>query len=333
MNHDNGDELSRLRKEVEQLRTYLDLSDSLRVAIAPDQTVTYINKKGCDLTGYAREEIIGKNWFDSFLPKKTGKRTKKVFEDLMAGRVKPSEYFVNPILTKSGEEKLISWHNNILKDPSGRIISSISSGQDITERRKAEETLKKVLEKLRIDLHEGKDGVDIEDTIRKRRVTLWKIKGSEYSSGVMTLVKTLASMYDKTVYISINKPFKSVVEDFERNKINRSRFQFVCVGSGELPMDKGGGCTAFVETRDMTSLGIKVGEVLNKTKPKALILDSFNTMSAYMDDNVVTRFAQDLILKLEAIGCRGVFPVIAIERETPLMNNLEMFMDAVMDLS
>jgi hypothetical protein len=48
---------------------------------------------------------------------------------------------------------------------------------------------------------------------------------------------------------------------------------------------------------------------------------------------VVTRFAQDLILKLEAIGCRGVFPVIAIERETPLMNNLEMFMDAVMDLS
>jgi PAS domain S-box-containing protein len=333
MNNSNNNEVSRLKKEIGELRVYLDVADAIIIAIAPDQSVTYINEKGCDLLGYSREEVLGKPWFDTFLPKRSGKQTKKVFEDLIAGRVKPAEYFENPILTKSGEERLISWHNKILRDKSGRTISTISSGEDITERRKVEDALKKVLKKLQVDMRETGRGADPGEVIRTRRITLWRIKGSEYADGVMRLAKVLSGMYDKVVYISINRPLKSVLEDFSENHINRSKFRFVCVGSGELPMSKGGDCVEYVETRDMTSLGIKVGEVINKARPKALILDSFNTMSVYMDDNVVTRFAQDLIIKLEAIGCKGVFPVIATERETPLMNNLEMLMDEVVDLS
>ncbi len=333
MNNQKNSEESRLRREIDELRTYLDVVDVIIIAIAPDQSVAYINEKGCDLLGYSREEVIGKPWFDNFLPKRSGKQTKKVFEDLIAGRAKLAEYFENPILTKSGEERLISWHNKILKDKSGRMTSTISSGEDITERRKVEESLKKVLERLRVDMRETGRGADPGEVIRTRRITLWRIRGSEYAGGVMQLAKVLSNMYDKVVYISINRPMKSVLEDFSENHINRSKFRFVCVGSGEMPLSKGGECVDYVETRDMTSLGIKVGEVINKARPKALILDSFNTMSAYMDENVVTRFAQDLIIKLEAIGCKGVFPIIATERETPLMNNLEMLMDEVVDLS
>ncbi|GAI47715.1 unnamed protein product, partial [marine sediment metagenome] len=52
----------------------------------------------------------------------------------MAGKIKPVEYFENPVVTRNGEERLIAWHNAVLKDEEGNIIATLSSGEDITER-------------------------------------------------------------------------------------------------------------------------------------------------------------------------------------------------------
>jgi PAS domain S-box-containing protein len=46
------------------------------------------------------------------------------------------------VLTKSGEEKLIRWRNSLLRDNAGRVIGTLSSGQDMTDRRRAEEQLR-----------------------------------------------------------------------------------------------------------------------------------------------------------------------------------------------
>jgi PAS domain S-box-containing protein len=104
---------------------------------------TLINKKGCEVLGYKEKEIIDKSWFDTFLPERNREKVKKVFYKLIAGEIEPVEYFENPVLTKDGEERLIAWHNTILRDSHGNITGTLSSGLDITERRKAEETMKK----------------------------------------------------------------------------------------------------------------------------------------------------------------------------------------------
>jgi signal transduction histidine kinase len=44
-------------------------------------------------------------------------------------------------LTKSGEERIIAWHNTTLTDDKGRIIGTLSSGKDITLRKQTEEEL------------------------------------------------------------------------------------------------------------------------------------------------------------------------------------------------
>jgi len=67
---------------------------------------------------------------------------KAVFDKLMTGEIEPVEYFENSVLTKSGEEKLIAWHNAPLKDEKGKILATISSGEDITERKRAEDQIK-----------------------------------------------------------------------------------------------------------------------------------------------------------------------------------------------
>jgi PAS domain S-box-containing protein len=111
------------------------------VAIDADQTVSLINQAGCRLLGYSEAEILGKNWFDHFLPEPVREHVRKIFAQFMAGTVDPTGCVENVVLTRSGEERIVAWHNTLLKDERGHIIGTISSGDDITERKRAEAAL------------------------------------------------------------------------------------------------------------------------------------------------------------------------------------------------
>ncbi len=127
----------------------IDLADIFYIAINTEQIVTMINKKGCEILGYRKKDIIGKNWFDNFLPKRKRFEIKKVFNQIMTGKIKTLEFYENPILTQGGKERIISWHNTILYDDSGQITGAMSSGTDITETKIAEDKLQ--IEKAYLD--------------------------------------------------------------------------------------------------------------------------------------------------------------------------------------
>jgi len=130
-----------LREEKNKIQGYLDIAGVVLVAIDSDQKVTLINKKGGETLGYDETEIIGKNWFDTFIPERDRDEVKTGFKKLMDGEVEPIEYFENPILTRSGEERIMAWHNSVLRDKKNNIISILSSGEDITERKGMEKSL------------------------------------------------------------------------------------------------------------------------------------------------------------------------------------------------
>jgi len=130
------------RREQQKAQQYLDVAGVMFVAINADQQVILINKKGCDILGYTEAEVLGKNWFETFLPISLREPVKKVFNKLMADEIAPVEYFENPVLTKDGTERLIAWHNALLRDNDGHIIGTLSSGEDITERKQAEDALR-----------------------------------------------------------------------------------------------------------------------------------------------------------------------------------------------
>ncbi len=120
---------------------FLDLVGVIIVVIDSDQKVSYMNKKGCEILGYEREDILGKNWFDMVLPEKIRKDIKQVFNLLVRGEIELVEYFDNVVLTKAGRERTIGWHNTVLKDEEGKILGTLSLGDDITERRMIDEKL------------------------------------------------------------------------------------------------------------------------------------------------------------------------------------------------
>jgi diguanylate cyclase (GGDEF)-like protein/PAS domain S-box-containing protein len=137
-----------MREKVNAQR-YLDIAGVIFVVINTKQKVTLINKKGGEVLGYTEKEILGKNWFDNFIPQSKRDEVRAIFNNLMAGVIEPYEYSENPVLTKSGEERIIAWHNTVIKDASGAITETLSSGEDITDRKQAEEALQVSAEKFR----------------------------------------------------------------------------------------------------------------------------------------------------------------------------------------
>jgi PAS domain S-box-containing protein len=130
-----------VREEKNKIQNYLDIAGVILVAIDANQNVSLINKKGCEILGYEEKEIIGKNWFDAFIPEGIREEVMAGFGKLMRGEIRPVEYLENPVLTKTGEERMIAWHNAVLRDEKGKVISTLSSGEDITKRKKMEEEL------------------------------------------------------------------------------------------------------------------------------------------------------------------------------------------------
>ncbi|GAJ24438.1 unnamed protein product, partial [marine sediment metagenome] len=83
----------------------------------------------------------GKNWFDLLVPQRIRDEVKDVFHKLMAGDIRPVEYYENPLLTKDGEERLIAFHNAVIRGPNDQIVIVLFSAEDITEQKKTEEAL------------------------------------------------------------------------------------------------------------------------------------------------------------------------------------------------
>ena len=131
-----------IRREKDKAQVYLDIAGVMLIALGTDGTVTLINRKGCQILGYDEEnEVIGKDWFNNFVPAEIRDEVRKVFEQLMSGGSSIQEYHENAILTKKGTNRMVAWHNALLTNDEGEIIGTLSSGEDITENRQLEEQL------------------------------------------------------------------------------------------------------------------------------------------------------------------------------------------------
>ena len=121
-----------LQEEKNRVQNYLDIVNVMLVVLDSDQKVRLINNKGCELLGYQEEEIIGKNWFQHFIPERIRDDVQQVANQLYSGSIDLVENYENTILCKNGEERHIAWHNTFIQDD-GKIIELLSSGSDITE--------------------------------------------------------------------------------------------------------------------------------------------------------------------------------------------------------
>ena len=131
-------------EEMEKSANYLDIAEVIIVVLDNRARVVMINRKGCEVLGYAANELIGEGWFERIIPEDERDEVRDLFQKAFRGEIKPVREYENHVLTKSGERRLVSWRNNLVIGSDGEIIGSLGSGNDITEFKAMESQLRRV---------------------------------------------------------------------------------------------------------------------------------------------------------------------------------------------
>lgn len=134
----------------ERAQEYLNIIGNIVVALDSNGRIIVLNKKGHEILGYEERKLLGKDWFETCVPKESRKQAVEVFKACMQGKLEMAQHHENSVLAKNGEKRIVSWCNTVLKDDDGKIIGTLGSGEDITERKKAEESAEESKKKLDI---------------------------------------------------------------------------------------------------------------------------------------------------------------------------------------
>jgi len=140
--------LKRAERELEKERDFsnavLNISATLTVVLDSKGTITRFNRACEKVSGYSADEIIGTNLADTnfFDPPISHEQIARLL-----GSNHP-EVYETVLLSKNGGKKMISWTFAAILDRDGHAEFIIVTGSDITERKKAEDSLKTANEKL-----------------------------------------------------------------------------------------------------------------------------------------------------------------------------------------
>lgn len=132
--------LQTILRQKETAQQYLDIAGVMFGALNSQGEIILMNRKGSQILGYAEGELLGRNWFELCLPATAQTEIKEVFRQQMSGKFEPLEFYENEILTRTGETRILAFHNSLLRDERG-ICGVLFSGEDVTERKRAEEGL------------------------------------------------------------------------------------------------------------------------------------------------------------------------------------------------
>ena len=128
-----------LRESEQRFRELLENVRLAAVATDAAGRIEFVNDYLAELTGWRPAELVGRTWLEAFTPPGEREAETEVFTLLGSGTV--VAHRESSLLTRAGAERLFSWNSTPLRDPDGRVIGATSLGEDITERRRAEQEL------------------------------------------------------------------------------------------------------------------------------------------------------------------------------------------------
>jgi PAS domain S-box-containing protein len=126
-------------------RSLVETAASVILFLSPDGEVREWNREAERIFGYARDEVLGKNYFEMMLPDEVRAAVSDEIDLVLSGR--PSRDYENPVVTQDGQQRVLSWNATRMQDADGKIQGLVAVGQDITD---LTEARKKLLQSERL---------------------------------------------------------------------------------------------------------------------------------------------------------------------------------------
>lgn len=123
----------------QRYRSLVETAASVILFLSPDGDVMEWNREAERIFGYARDEVLGKNYFEMMLHDEVRAAVSDEIDLVLRGR--PSRDYENPVVTQNGQQRMLSWNATRMKDTDGKIQGLVAVGQDITDLTEAREKL------------------------------------------------------------------------------------------------------------------------------------------------------------------------------------------------
>ena len=131
-----------LRASETKYREIVESANSIILMFDSKGKILSINEYGASFFGYGKEELVGKNAYETITPKieSTGRILKDLTNDIHSNP-KDYETHINENLKKNGERVWVHWSNKPIYDDNGNLNAILSIGNDITDKKSLEEKI------------------------------------------------------------------------------------------------------------------------------------------------------------------------------------------------
>jgi len=129
-----------LRKEKELSESIIDTAQVILLLLDTKGRIVKFNPYMEQVLGYRLEEVAGKDWFETFLPKDIREETRVVFANGLRGI--QTKGHINPVMSKDGHEFQIEWYDKTIKGADGNVEKLLAIGIDVSERKKVERSMR-----------------------------------------------------------------------------------------------------------------------------------------------------------------------------------------------
>jgi two-component system, cell cycle sensor histidine kinase and response regulator CckA len=135
-----------LRESEERYRSLVETAGSAIICLSPDHKIIEWNREAERISGCSRTEVLGKDYFELFLPEENWKGVAADIKKVLEGE--NTRGYENSFRARDGKERILLWNVSSLPGIAGKPVGVIAVGQDITERKQIDEQRRKLEEQL-----------------------------------------------------------------------------------------------------------------------------------------------------------------------------------------
>ncbi|MBL7160608.1 MAG: hypothetical protein ISS93_02015 [Candidatus Aenigmarchaeota archaeon] len=149
----------------------------------------------------------------------------------------------------------------------------------------------------------------------------------------ITILKELTKQDHIGLYITVNQPYKRLLQLLDNNKIPTDRMFFIdCVtrmAGGTSKRENN--CIFIASPSGLTELGIAISQALESfpDKKKYIYMDALSTLIIYNTAGSIAKFSHFIMSKIKILGVSGVFIAARKEVDEQLIAQIAQFCDKV----
>jgi len=175
--------------------------------------------------------------------------------------------------------------------------------------------------------------MSLTDEIAGKQIVLIVFPKAKYMNQLMEVVKAADAVSKKICYVSLNKPYNSIMDNLRKNNLNMGKYFFIDVLTSTVKTPILVDNCEFVQSPSaLTDISLAFTKAVQEKGCDNVLFDAISTLTIYQDIGEIIKFTQNMMTKARVNNVKSVY--IALKEDSAeLVKDLTMFVDGVIELN